>query len=1393
MKNDAPPIASEFNPHQPPALHAGEMPPDSGEPRPSCRIFLFALWLVFIAWLPSAVIIHAAEEIGDVLPSRLIQPKVSGETSWFTLWNEARDLAGKGQLTQAVTKYTELLKEKNNLEPAQWEFVQILLKMERLPEAASILEVLLETNPDSLDYLETLAEIMTKQGHSGRAAELLRHAYELSPGSMGLLEKLSRAFLKAGNSREALPYLEELHQRRPADRAVRNDLARLYYELGEDEKARTLLIATANDEDVELPMLVITARVHDRLGLQNLAVEYWKKIVARQPDNREGRDRLLKYYEQEGQGPEALEYLLALLEQNPEKPGMLKRVGQIYAGMTRFSEALPYFERYIALRPDDKEVLRLVIDIHSALGNKQKSIAALDRFFTLEPEPDRDNLLQAGRLYEAGGRYEDAVKVYERILKTGPDDTEILARLARALLAAGKEEAASGIWTRLARRQNLLAVLEELHTLEPSDQRVTQRLAFTYAEMGLLEKSRIMFEKLGREGNRNPEVLKAGAELYERMGWTGHAFETYEELMAVSPGRTEAVLPMVRLAGRLGFVERLWLHWGKLGYGDPAGAGVRERTVLAQALLDSGSLAEARRVYQTLLDEQIAPGMKIAVLTGIAEAYRRSGLPYEAEESLREALSVNADDYGVLRRLFELKLEEGRYEDAAVWLERVRDVADYSPGGGAVASGRASFPEVRLLRARLLAAEGQYRLAIKLVERLLDELASSGAPGPEGLRLEAGISLCRFLLASGRADEAEEHGLLLQQQHPASLETSVLLGRIYLAVDDPERAEEEIRRAAEQAAGDLGLLLKLVNLYRRQEEYSRMIQAAESAVQGNPGSLQALLLLAEGFEADGQSGRAIEVLRRVEQKYPHHFEARVKLAGLLMESGRFAEALELCDELLAQESRADLLLIKARILWSRKKWDESLEVYQQYLTPAVEQLFVENCKVLGIEPPPAEKRSIWEMVRSGKTGEKIFLDRVMTSAFAVSQDRQDRLYTVAASPLYSRYCWQEHFNLEMKGRRSVDRREYFAAGHYFEELVEKFPHDASLQFDLAGLYSRLGDLGKEEALYERIAGINAAYPGLSEARERNRLKLKPRSSINYGYRKEEGREGYKALRSEWQGLSFWVSPKPGQGLDLSLKRINYQATDFERKVKATRGELLYNTALAERLELSLGGGFESLDNGHPDAALVRCGLKAGVGNRINTKISFERDLIHDTTASLTRSITRHAFNAAASMDLVPGLSAGGQYTLIDYSDDNRTNGYDFWASYLFLTDPVTLELKYQYDFKESDQGSIPGPLQPDGFARDDHPYWSPQNYWQNRFSLAFKHRLSDEPYGRGVPSYYSAEYSVSYDSRGYAIQAWKGGVFFELTPHFMLEASAGITSSQEYRDRSISCFVVYRW
>lgn len=1366
---------------------------------------LFVLFFLLSGGLAAPVFFapaFAGEEPSQVVPPRVIQPRISEEAPWFGLWTEARNLTRDKRLAEAVSKYQLLLKQKNNLEPAQWELVQVLLQLARFPEAVAILEVLLEVNPDKLDYLEALANIMMAQGHSGRAVELLRRAYELSPDSIILLEKLYKVLAKQGNDRETLPYLERLYAHRPADKALRKEIARLYYDMGQFDKARGLLVAIAESGEADAELFTITARVHDKLGLQNLAVGFWKKVLALEPGNREGRDRLIAYYEQEGQGPEALEYLLSLLRENPEKPELLKRIGQIYVGMKKNAEALPYLEGYMVRRPGDKEILRLVIDIHVALGNRQQSMAVLDRFFTIEKESDLNNLRRAGKLYDEGGRYEDAARAYDKILRITPDDMEILARQAWVLLAAGKDDTNSRMWMELARRKNLLQVLEELHRLDPSDPRIVQRLAFMYADLGLLAQSRTMFEKLTLSGNRNPEVMKALAELYERMDLREHALAAYENLLAAFPERTEVVLPAISLAGRLGLVARIWRHWARFDYEKPEQAGEEARIVFATALAEASAGGEARPIYQTLTDDRkVAADLKILAFKGIAETYWRDGLVYEAEQALREALVLSGKDFSVLRRLFEFALARGRYEDAAVWLERLRGPGVSSPQGisEADAAAGARPVEIRLLRSRLLFAEGQNRAALKLVQRVLDEFPSAGTESQptaeaERLRLEAWLTLCRFLLGSGKLDEAEQHCLQLMDQFPKSLELSVLLSRIYLAEEATERARQEMVRTIALAAEDFGLLLQLATLYQEQGAVLEMSEVAEAAANKNPDSLRAKFLLAEGLELQRKNQDALLVVTNIEEDHPHLFEARVNRLKLLMKSARFDAALNLCEELLSRERRADLLLVKARILWEQKKWDEALEIYQEFASPSAEQLFIDNCKALGIVPPPPEKRSLWEMVRSGQTDEKIFLDRVMRPEFVIRQEENDQLFAAAASPLYGRYRWQEHFDLELRARRAVVRREYFAAVKYFEELTKRFPEDVSLQFDLAGVYSRLGTLGREEAVYGRIAEINAEYPGLAEASQRNRLKLQPRASVDYGYRREEGREGYKALRSEWQGASFWITPKPEQEIDVSVKRITYRATDFERKVKANRAEFSYNAGLSEMFDATCGGGFEALESGHPDAALANCGLKASLGDRITTTLSYARDLRHDTTASITRGIIHNDVNAAAVIDLFPALSAGGQYSLIDYSDNNITDGYDLWTSYILLSDPVHLEFKYKYDFKESDEGTIPaGAMQADGFDLRDHPYWSPQNYWQNQFSLFLKHQFSDELYDRGVPSYISAEYAVFYDSRGYAIQTWSGDVFFEVTQHFIVEASAEVTSSQEYRDKSLSFSVVYRW
>ena len=94
------------------------------------------------------------------------------------------------------------------------------------------------------------------------------------------------------------------------------------------------------------------------------------------------------------------------------------------------------------------------------------------------------------------------------------------------------------------------------------------------------------------------------------------------------------------------------------------------------------------------------------------------------------------------------------------------------------------------------------------------------------------------------------------------------------------------------------------------------------------------------------------------------------------------------------------------------------------------------------------------------------------------------------------------------------------------------------------------------------------------------------------------------------------------------------------------------------------------------------------GDAFVGSLSFNRDIVSDTTASLRREIVKQEVLAGASFEPFFRLSLGGNYSIIDYSDNNWTTGYDLWSSYLLFTEPVFLKLFYKYEFKESDEGSV---------------------------------------------------------------------------------------------------------
>jgi len=288
----------------------------------------------------------------QVFPARDIIVVSGGGAAWIKLWDDARRSWRAGNYPGAEEYYRLLLGVKDNIAEARWELAQVMIRTEQWEKARRELELLAEAPPPRLEYLNALGLVLRHVGQFGRALEVFDKAHALAPDNFTAQVGLTQGLVEVGRKKEAFPLFQQIVNQKPDDRELHLALANLAFELGRLETARKQLAPLADAKDAQLDTLLMAARVHEGLGLEQEAAGYWERCLVLAPGNREAQGRLALYYENQGQLDKALVHLLALLEKNPQNTSLLIRICRIYVQTDRYAEAVPYFERYLKLKPD---------------------------------------------------------------------------------------------------------------------------------------------------------------------------------------------------------------------------------------------------------------------------------------------------------------------------------------------------------------------------------------------------------------------------------------------------------------------------------------------------------------------------------------------------------------------------------------------------------------------------------------------------------------------------------------------------------------------------------------------------------------------------------------------------------------------------------------------------------------------------------------------------------------------------------------------------------------------------------------------------------------------------------------------------------------------------------
>jgi tetratricopeptide (TPR) repeat protein len=1363
-----------------------------------------------------------------LLPEQSIEIVGEEVPQWKTVWDRARKNALHGDFEESLRLYRALLVMKSNLEEARWELARLLMYLKRWDEAAEPLEFLVGSEPENTLYLSSLGKVMWEMEQYERAVDLFKKIYSGNPTDQMALAGLVEGLTKLDRKSEALPYLEQLSRQEPTNRGVRRYLAFLFFDEKNYERARPHFTILARSEEVEPGVLYKTAKTYEYLGLNQQASIYWDRFLVREPQSIEAHQFLTQYYEKAGQLDRALSHLQTLLENNSENAALFVRIGETYEKVGDHDKALLYYQKYLEQFPEDHDVQRRVVSITAPTRREKQTLAPVDQYFATDSEKKSANLKKSILQYEAAGRYQDAIPLYRQLIELSPEDPEIIEALVNNLLVIGENKgkismvkylsdivpdnislyrSVAELLRRLKREEELIEILHKAHEIDSGDSAIIQELAILYLKKDELLLSEEYFVKLSGFQCGNIQCLQGRASLSEKLNRPEHELKDYEALLKKQPNRYRIRLRVISLAADMGLLDTAVYHAGYLQNMPSVGENLELKILLADAYKEAGYFTRAMERYRSVLEklshekDAEAEHFRIRSWVGIAESYKESGLFYEAEQALRSALADEENHSPILEALFQLSLYTGDIGLGEIWLQAIKHEMDGLHTEGTTQS---NFVWKRqILLAEMLAAAGDYEQAVAHSRKAQSSLIKRR--GGDDYRKDYFFNgspefivqthLAVNLMHAGEFTEAEKIIADLREDHGTEPELFVLLEQVYRIAGQYTKAEKVAAEANAFVEEDFGRQLALAKLYRKHNDLPRYLVISEIAATLKPNSLAAQRQFVEAKIINGQHLTAFELLKQMQRSYPDNSWLLSLQVELLARIGNFQEALAVGDMILSENpARTDVILLKARILWEMNRLKDSVALYESVVDPSVEVILERAIHEMTLTLRPNLTTSSWWQVVPFSKGTSLNLSEVLMSPLhAVDFSENSQVVNSVAASYYALYRWQQRFIKELSVRRSVMRGEYYHAAYMLEDVIEEYGSEDFLIYDLAGLYSRLDRLGDEAILYNELKAKNADFPGLASAVQRNSLKRRPQAFLTYIIQEDDGWAGYKAVEQEIMKGGGWYFQSINQKWNLDLARIDYESTDDERGVWAWRTMLSYDAKIFPALSLSLGGGFEDLGSGYSTTPLFNGVITGKIADEMRAVASVKQDVTADTIASLTRNIKRRDYKIELVFNLFPRIVFGGYYDFIDYSDSNWTKNATFWASYIFLPEPTLLKISYNYDYYDSDEGQKPGVPADDGFAVDDHPYWSPQDYWITRFSFYLKHQLSNDALARGIPSYYTIEYSLGYDSDDNDLHELKGSFNIEVAKHYILGASYAYIDLDVYQHHQTLFSVMYRW
>jgi tetratricopeptide (TPR) repeat protein len=401
------------------------------------------------------------------------------------------------------------------------------------------------------------------------AIDAYKRAYALDPKSPVIGERLAEMYWKAQRVHEAVTEAQDLLKRDPNDLQTRRLLGRIYLRsLGDlTSTAQSEMAARAIEQYKEVYRLdpsdsesaLWLARLYRLRNEHDKAEDVLRGMLKQDPDNEAAVEQLTQLLLDEGKSADAVLLLESVTSRTPS-PALLDLLGDAYTqthdlgkaeaayrkameldpselshvrglGQTllaeeKFTDALTVYQKLADLMPDDSDVYLRLAQIYRELHQLDHAEENLLKARQYAPG-SLEVMYNEAMLYEAQGRYEDAIRVLSDAVTGLKSQSTVLP----------------------SRRRSLAILYQQLGQLYRDTQNF-QAAIYTFEELGRLgeeedRRSRMLIMDTYRAAKDLPKALQAGKDALAKYP-SDPGLKTSNALLLGENGQTDEAVKVLR-------------------------------------------------------------------------------------------------------------------------------------------------------------------------------------------------------------------------------------------------------------------------------------------------------------------------------------------------------------------------------------------------------------------------------------------------------------------------------------------------------------------------------------------------------------------------------------------------------------------------------------------------------------------------------------------------------------------------------------------------------------------------------------------------------------------------------------------------------------------------------